>query len=57
LPTHEAMVMGLPVITTNWGGSTEFATNVSALLVELEGFVNTQSGNMLYCHITLLLYF
>ena len=26
LPTMEAMAMGLPVIVTNWGGSTEFIT-------------------------------
>jgi glycosyltransferase involved in cell wall biosynthesis len=33
LPTHEAMIMGLPVITTNWGGSTEFVTSETQWLV------------------------
>lgn len=41
LPTHEAMAMGLPVITTNWGGSTEFVTKDSGLLVDTDGLVPT----------------
>lgn len=47
LPTHEAMIMGLPVITTNWGGSTEFVTPESGLLIDIEGFVPTEGDNWL----------
>jgi hypothetical protein len=42
LPTHEAMIMGLPVITTNWGGSTEFVTEDSGLLINISGFEPTE---------------
>lgn len=44
LPTHEAMTMGLPVITTNWGGSTEFATSENALLINVSDYVDTTGG-------------
>ena len=42
LPTMEAMAMGLPVITTNWGGSTEFVTPGTGYLLNIEGVVSTQ---------------
>ena len=35
-PQHEAMMMGLPVIATNWGGNTEFMTNETAYLIDYE---------------------
>ncbi len=35
-PQHEAMMMGLPVIATNWSGNTEFMTDDTALLVDFE---------------------
>jgi glycosyltransferase involved in cell wall biosynthesis len=35
LPTMEAMAMGLPVITTNWGGSTEFVTRDTGYLLDV----------------------
>ena len=44
LPTHEAMIMGLPVITTNWGGSTEFVTSESGLLINITGLSSTFGG-------------
>lgn len=47
LPTHEAMIMGLPVITTNWGGSTEFVTPESGLLINTAGFSPTEGDNWL----------
>ena len=50
LPTHEAMVLGLPVITTNWGGSTEFVTEESGLLINTTGLVSTgDSGRYNTC--------
>ena len=36
LPLMEAMAMGLPVISTNWGGSTEFMTNATSYLIDTE---------------------
>ena len=36
LPTMQAMSMGLPVISTNWGGSVDFMTRDTAFLLELE---------------------
>eukprot|EP00602_Paraphysomonas_sp_CaronLab_P000321 CAMPEP_0185031604 /NCGR_PEP_ID=MMETSP1103-20130426/19159_1 /TAXON_ID=36769 /ORGANISM="Paraphysomonas bandaiensis, Strain Caron Lab Isolate" /LENGTH=1396 /DNA_ID=CAMNT_0027567171 /DNA_START=153 /DNA_END=4340 /DNA_ORIENTATION=- len=47
LPTHEAMIMGLPVITTNWGGSTEFVTQESGLLIDVPKLVPTFGDNWL----------
>jgi O-antigen biosynthesis alpha-1,2-mannosyltransferase len=44
LPTHEAMAMGLPVITTNWGGSTEFVTPNSGLLINVTDLIETSGG-------------
>ena len=38
----EAMAMGLPVITTNWGGSTEFVTDDTGYLLDIDGVVGTQ---------------
>ena len=35
-PQHEAMMMGLPVIATNWSGNTEFMTNNTAYLLDYE---------------------
>ena len=35
-PQHEAMMMGLPVIATNWSGNTEFMSDDTALLVDYE---------------------
>ena len=35
-PQHEAMMMGLPVIATNWSGNTEFMTNNTAYLLDHE---------------------
>ena len=35
-PHHEAMMMGLPVIATNWGGSTEFMNEENSYLVDYE---------------------
>jgi glycosyltransferase involved in cell wall biosynthesis len=44
LPTHEAMIMGLPVITTNFGGSTEFVTEESGLLINVS-FLTPTTGD------------
>ena len=38
------MIMGLPVITTNWGGSTEFVTQESGLLIDVPKLVPTFGG-------------
>jgi glycosyltransferase involved in cell wall biosynthesis/tetratricopeptide (TPR) repeat protein len=35
-PQHEAMMMGLPVIATNWSGNTEFMTPETACLLDYE---------------------
>ena len=35
-PQHEAMMMGLPVIATNWSGNTEFMTPETACLLNYE---------------------
>ena len=37
LPTMQAMSMGLPVISTNWGGSVDFTTKETSYLIELDG--------------------
>jgi glycosyltransferase involved in cell wall biosynthesis len=44
LPTHEAMAMGLPVVTTNWGGSTEFLNPENALLLDVVDLIDTSGG-------------
>lgn len=35
-PHHEAMMMGLPVIATNWSGNTEFMNEENSFLVDYE---------------------
>ena len=35
-PQHEAMMMGLPVIASNWSGNTEFMSPTNSLLVDCE---------------------
>ena len=35
-PHHEAMLMGLPVIATNWSGNTEFMTPENSFLIDCE---------------------
>ncbi len=35
-PQHEAMMMGLPVISTNWSGNTEFMNQDVAYLLDYE---------------------
>ena len=42
LPTMEAMAMGLPVITTDWGGSTAFVDATVAYPIDIDGVVSTQ---------------
>lgn len=37
LPLHESMAMGIPVITTNWGGQLEFLKQGLFFPIELEG--------------------
>jgi hypothetical protein len=37
-------VMGLPIITTNWGGSTEFVTEESGLLINVPKMESTEGG-------------
>lgn len=59
LPTHEAMAMGLPVVTTNWGGTTEFVTSDNALLLDVIDLIDTSGGvipslpSPLHFHLTL----
>jgi len=36
LPTMQAMSMGLPTISTNWGGSVDFTTKETSFLIELD---------------------
>jgi glycosyltransferase involved in cell wall biosynthesis len=36
LPTLQAMSMGLPTVSTNWGGSVDFTTPETAFLVEVD---------------------
>lgn len=47
LPTHEAMIMGLPVITTDFGGSTEFVTKESGLLIKVSSLTPTTGDDWL----------
>ena len=47
LPTHEAMIMGLPVITTNFGGSTEFVTKESGFLINVSSLIPTTGDEWL----------
>ena len=35
-PQHEAMMMELPVIASNWSGNTEFMSQTNSLLVDCE---------------------
>ncbi|KEG09871.1 putative mannosyltransferase-like protein [Trypanosoma grayi] len=37
VPAMEAMSMALPVLTTNWGGSTAFATRENSFLIPVDG--------------------
>jgi glycosyltransferase involved in cell wall biosynthesis len=37
LPTIQAMSMGLPTISTNWGGNTEFMTQNNSFLIPIDG--------------------
>jgi len=37
LPTMQAMSMGLPTISTNWGGSVDFTTKETSFLIDLDG--------------------
>ena len=37
LPTIQAMAMGLPTISTNWGGQMEFMTQETSFMIELDG--------------------
>jgi glycosyltransferase involved in cell wall biosynthesis len=39
------MAMGLPVITTNWGGSTEFVREQWGYLIELDGLTDTSASD------------
>ena len=34
LPLHEAMAMGLPTISTAWGGNTQFMTTANSYLIK-----------------------
>ena len=40
----EAMSMGLPVIATNWSGTTEFMNTSNAFPIELDGFDEIPTG-------------
>eukprot|EP01063_Lacrimia_lanifica_P032413 TRINITY_DN5542_c0_g2_i3.p1 TRINITY_DN5542_c0_g2~~TRINITY_DN5542_c0_g2_i3.p1 ORF type:complete len:525 (+),score=141.97 TRINITY_DN5542_c0_g2_i3:147-1721(+) len=40
LPTIQAMSMGLPTITTAWGGNMAFTTPANSYLIRVEGVVN-----------------
>ena len=37
LPTIQAMAMGLPTISTNWGGNMEFMSKNTSFLIEIDG--------------------
>ncbi len=45
-PHHEAMLMGLPVIATNWSGNTEFMNAGNSFLIDykLTGTVKLEAG-------------
>lgn len=43
-PHVEAMSMGLPVIATNWSGSTEFLTDETALPLRIDGLSKVTEG-------------
>eukprot|EP01083_Nonionella_stella_P031186 85380_1 len=43
LPLHEAMCMGLPVIATGWGGSTEFMNDRNSYLIRYT-LIDTEPG-------------
>jgi uncharacterized membrane protein YgcG len=45
LPTHEAMAMGLPVVTTDWGGSTEFTKPIRSHSSQSSGSSNSNSNS------------
>jgi hypothetical protein len=49
------MAMGLPVITTNWGGSTEFVTPTSGLLINVTELIETSGGErQLSCNLLMV---
>ena len=43
-PHAEAMAMGIPVVATNWSGSTEFLTEENAFLIPIEDELTVGSG-------------
>mmetsp|Transcript_4227 Transcript_4227/g.9680 ORF Transcript_4227/g.9680 Transcript_4227/m.9680 type:complete len:509 (-) Transcript_4227:102-1628(-) len=45
-PTVEAMSMGLPVITTNWGGATEYLSKESSLPLNIDGLTDVEHGTL-----------
>src|ERR1019366_4544938 len=42
LPAIEAGACGLPVITTNYSGQTDFLTNDNSYLLQIDGFRNAE---------------
>ena len=43
-PIFEAMAMGLPVITTNWGGATEYVDDENCFLISVDLLVEATGG-------------
>ncbi len=46
LPFAEAMLLGLPVVTTNWGGQIDFCTHETAWLIDYEFQLSQTSFNL-----------
>jgi glycosyltransferase involved in cell wall biosynthesis len=46
LPTIQAMSMGMPTISTNWGGNTEFMTPETSFLIPIDGLEELPRGNL-----------
>ena len=46
LPTIQAMSMGMPTISTNWGGNTEFMTKDTSFLIPVDGLDELPKGNL-----------
>merc|ERR1711972_1291395 len=44
-PHVEAMSMALPVIATNWSGSTEFLSETCSLPLRIDGLVEVEQGS------------